>query len=115
MTVIDEETEDAGPAAGAGLEFGEAEQVGIGERDGEQRAADDRGEIGSEDPAWAQAGFEEVAGVPQRHHREDHVDETDVEEAVGHQPPDLAVQHVNGREAEVQHDPGEGAARDRHE
>ncbi len=55
----DEEAEDAGPGSGGDNVGTEAEQVGEGEGRGNERAADDGGEVELAEPTAAEGGFQE--------------------------------------------------------
>ena len=97
----DEEAEDAGPATGGGVDGLEIEDTREGEDGRDDCATDDGGEVKLGEPAAAEGGFEERACEPEGEHAEEDAENALVDEGVGEELPELAVDHGEGFEDEV--------------
>jgi hypothetical protein len=97
----DEEAKDSGPAAGSGDVGAQVENVGEGDRRGEECAADDGGAVEFGEPATAKGGLEERAGEPEGEHAEEDAEEAVVDEGVGEELPDFAVEDGEWFEQEM--------------
>ncbi len=88
-------------ATGGGVDWLEIEDAGEGEGGSDDCAADDGGEVELGEPAAAEGGFEERAGEPEGEHAEEDAENALVDEGVGEELPELAVDDSEGFEDEM--------------